>query len=81
MIVTHAPSDRLMKTIADELEDRMAELGVLLKRSEGKNGSGWILMDFGDIIVNIFSPEQRQRYHLEKLWGDGNTVWFESENK
>ncbi len=81
LIVTHAPSERLMKTIADELEDKMAELGVILERSEGKNGSGWILLDFGDIIVNVFTPEQREKYNLEKLWGDGHTQWFHSENK
>ena len=77
-VITHAPSDRLMKTIADEVEDKLAELGVFLKRSEGKNGSGWILMDFGDIVVNVFSKEQRERYNLEKLWGDGEITYFES---
>lgn len=76
-VITHAPSDRLMKTIADEVEDKLAELGVFLKHSEGKNGTGWILMDFGDIIVNVFSKEQRERYNLEKLWGDGEIIHFE----
>lgn len=76
-VITHAPSDRLMKTIADEVEDKLAELGVFLKHSEGKNGTGWILMDFGDIIVNVFSKEQRERYNLEKLWGDGDITYFE----
>ena len=76
-VITHAPSDRLMKTIADEVEDKLAELGVFLKHSEGKNGTGWILMDFGDIIVNVFSKEQRERYNLEKLWGDGEITYFE----
>lgn len=77
---THAPSDRLMKTIADEVEDKFAELGVFLKHAEGKNGSGWILMDFGDIIVNVFSGEQRERYNLEKLWSDGEITYYESED-
>ncbi len=76
-VITHAPSDRLMKTIADEVEDQLAELGVILKRSEGRNGTGWILMDFGDIIVNVFSKEQRDRYNLEKLWGDGDITYFD----
>ncbi|MDO4481289.1 MAG: bis(5'-nucleosyl)-tetraphosphatase (symmetrical) YqeK [Bacillota bacterium] len=76
-VITHAPSDRLMKTIADEVEDKLAELGIFLKHSEGKNGTGWILMDFGDIIVNVFSKEQRERYNLEKLWGDGEITYFE----
>lgn len=79
LIVTHAPSDRLMKTIGDEVEDKLASLGVFMKKSEGKNGSGWILLDFGDIIVNVFSKEQRERYNLEKLWGDGEITYFESK--
>ena len=79
LVITHAPSDRLMKTIADEVEDALASLGVFLKKSEGKNGSGWILLDFGDIIVNIFSKEQREKYNLEKLWGDGEVTCYESK--
>ena len=80
-VITHAPSDRLMKTIADEVEDKLAELGVFMKHSEGKNGSGWILMDFGDVIVNVFTGEQRERYNLEKIWGDCEIIRYEHEEK
>lgn len=79
LVITHAPSDRLMKTIADEVEDQLASVGVFLKKSEGKNGSGWILLDFGDIVVNVFSKEMREKYNLEKLWGDGEVTYFESK--
>lgn len=80
-VITHAPSERLMKTIADEVEDKLAELGVFMKHSEGKNGSGWILMDFGDVIVNVFTGEQRDRYNLEKIWGDCEIIRYEHEEK
>ncbi len=80
-VITHAPSERLMKTIADEVEDKLAELGVFMKHSEGKNGSGWILMDFGDVIVNVFTGEQRDRYNLEKIWGDCEITRYEPEEK
>ncbi|MBQ3390437.1 MAG: bis(5'-nucleosyl)-tetraphosphatase (symmetrical) YqeK [Firmicutes bacterium] len=80
-VITHAPSERLMKTIADEVEDKLAELGVFMKHSEGKNGSGWILMDFGDVIVNVFTGEQRERYNLEKIWGDCEIIRYEHEEK
>ena len=44
--------------------------GLVLKSIEGKHGSGWILMDFGDIIINLFTEETRERYSIEKIWGD-----------
>ena len=80
-VITDVPSERLMKTVSDEVEEKLAELGIFLKHSEGKNGSGWILMDFGDIIVNVFSKEQRDRYNLEKLWGDGEITYFEGNKE
>ena len=76
-VITSAPNDRLMKTIADEVEDKLAEVGVQLKQREG-SGSGWILLDFGDIVVHIYSQEMRDRYNLEKLWGDNEITYFES---
>jgi len=80
-VITDVPSERLMKTVSDEVEEKLTELGIFLKHSEGKNGSGWILMDFGDIIVNVFSKEQRDRYNLEKLWGDGEITYFEGNKE
>lgn len=76
-VITSAPNDRLMKTIADEVEDKLAEVGVQLKQREG-SGSGWILLDFGDIVVHIYSQDMRERYNLEKLWGDNEITYYES---
>ncbi len=80
-VITDVPSERLMKTVSDEVEEKLAELGIFLKHSEGKNGTGWILLDFGDIIVNVFSKEQRDRYNLEKLWSDGEITYFEGNKE
>ena len=63
-------SDRQVAALADDIEDKFAEEGVFVKNAEGKNNAGWILLDFGDIIVNIFSREMREKYSLEKIWGD-----------
>lgn len=71
-----ASSKRQMDSVKDILEDKLAAEGLLVKHIEGKGDSGWILMDYGDIIVNIFSPEQRDRYQIEKVWGDCNFVDF-----
>ncbi len=69
-VICSGTSERQIKTLTDEVEDHFAEKGLLPKAIEGKQGSGWILMDFGDIIVNLFTREMRDRYSIEKVWGD-----------
>lgn len=72
-------SDRQVDTLVEEVEDRFSQEGIEPKGVEGKNGSGWVLMDFGDIIVNTFTQEQRERYNLEKVWGDCQQTLLDSE--
>lgn len=80
-VIATAASSRQLDALTAELDDKMAEQGVLVKGIEGQPESGWILMDFGDIIINLFNEEQRNRYSLEKVWRDCNTVEFTpSEN-
>jgi len=69
-VIATGNSERQVGTLSDEVEEKLEATGATLKNIEGKNGSGWILMDFGDVIVNIFTPEQRERYGIEKIWGD-----------
>ena len=69
-VICSGNSERQIEALADEVEDAFAKEGLLVKSIEGKQGSGWILMDFGDIIINLFTVEQRERYHIEKVWGD-----------
>lgn len=77
LIIASAGSERQLGTLAAELADKLAEDGLFPKNVEGKNPSGWILMDYGDLIVNLFSEEQRSRYNLEKIWGDGQLISVE----
>ena len=63
------------------MEDRLAKEGIFVKNTEGKGNTGWILMDFGDVIVNVFTGEQRDRYNLEKIWGDCEIIRYEHEEK
>jgi len=70
-VIASGSSERQVGTLADEIEDRFAKDGIILTRGvEGKKTSGWILMDYGDVIVNIFTTEQRDRYNIEKVWSD-----------
>ena len=72
-----AMNERQLRALADEVEDKLAEDGVIPKNIEGKSSSGWILMDYGDIVVNIFLPQQREMYQLEKIWSDGDFITIE----
>jgi ribosome-associated protein len=70
-----ATNERQLLAIRDELDDKLeGEGGIFIKGTEGQASSGWILMDYGDIIVNLFLPDKRDLYNIEKLWGDCERV-------
>ena len=48
----------------------MEPQGVFPKSVEGRKTSGWILMDYGDVVVNVMTPEMREKYNIERIWGD-----------
>ena len=69
-----AMNERQLSALSGEIEDKLAEDGAIPKNIEGKPASGWILLDYGDIVVNLFLPQQRDMYQLEKIWADGEFV-------
>ena len=70
-----------VKSLYDELEVKMEDLGFPLVRSEGYNEGRWIVMDFSVIIVHLFYEPEREFYHLERLWDDGrNRVPYEKKD-
>ena len=69
-VICSGTSERQINSLIDDVEDSFAKEGLFVKSIEGKNGSGWILMDFGDVIVNLFTKEMRDKYNIEKVWGD-----------
>ena len=79
LVIASAGSERQAESLADNVEDRMAELGQNERMAEGRKHTGWVLLDFGDIIVNIFSAGMRDKYDLEKVWGDCETVEVKTE--
>ncbi len=60
--------------IIDEITDKLHKAGITPKHIEGTNDSGWILMDYGDIIIHIFDTKSRAFYDLERIWNDASTV-------
>ncbi len=68
-VIATAQSPLQFKALAEHLEEALKPEGHDLRHREGSAESGWMLLDFRDIIVHIFSPDQRAYYRLEELWG------------
>ena len=66
-----------VQAMADSVNEAMIKNKLELKQTEGYGTGGWILMDYGDIIVHVFSKEERLFYDLERIWRDGKTVEIE----
>ena len=78
MVIATGNSDRQVYSLVDDVEDAFAKEGLFVKSIDGKQNSGWVLMDFGDIVVNIFNKDTREKYNIEKVWGD--CTFIEVEN-
>lgn len=73
-VIASGGSDRQMSSLVDNVEDLLEPEGTFPKSIEGKRTSGWILMDYGDIVVNVMTTEMREKYNIEKIWGDCETI-------
>lgn len=69
-LLCSAPNDRQVKSIVDEIEDRMRDAGAMPVRREGQRDGRWVLLDFAEIVVHVQHAEERTFYALERLWGD-----------
>ena len=73
-VICHGNSNPQMKAIAEEIEDKLKEKGLYPGGREGMDSAYWILMDYSDVIVHIFSGESRSFYSIENLWSDAENV-------
>jgi ribosome-associated protein len=73
-VITAGANERQLRAINRTLAERMAEIGIRPQRTEGAAASGWIVLDFGDVLVHIFSEDQREFYRLEDLWAEAPTL-------
>jgi ribosome-associated protein len=69
-IIASGNNTTLVKTLAEELEEKLSAQGVEPRRVEGASSAMWVLMDYGDVIIHIFYSETRDFYCLERLWAD-----------
>ncbi|MFP6732549.1 MAG: ribosome silencing factor [Rhodospirillales bacterium] len=70
MVIATGTSQRHIATMAEHLRENLKANGLASVPIEGLGNCDWVLIDAGDIIVNLFKPEVRQFYELEKIWGD-----------
>ena len=76
-VICSGTSERQILSLLDDIESAFAKEDLFVKSIEGRQGSGWILMDFGDVIVNLFTKEMREKYSIEKIWGDCDFIEVE----
>ena len=74
LVIANGDNPNQIRAMIEQVEQRMDEAGFTSKRIEGNKNSTWILMDYGDVIVHIFSKEDRLFYDLERIWRDGERV-------
>ncbi len=69
-------SSQQMRAVAEGIQEKLKSVGVKMIHQEGKWGSAWILLDYGELIVHIFDQEARQFYDLEELWQNASRLEF-----
>jgi ribosome-associated protein len=67
-------SERMLQALAEAAVESVHKRYQLPARTEGRPQDGWILVDFGDVIVHLFSPDRRDYYRLEELWGQAKIL-------
>ena len=79
-VIASGETDRQLKTILEEVERAVRDLGEKPVRREGDIDSRWVLLDYIDVVVHVFAREEREYYDLERLWRDAPRLgWNGSE--
>ena len=73
-VIGSASNINQLRAMADQVEEKLFEHGFHLSHSEGYQGGGWILLDYGSLIVHLFLQETRDFYQLERIWADAKRL-------
>ncbi len=73
-IICTGTSDRMLDALAEGVVEKARESAGLKGHPQGQSASGWVVIDFGAVIVHCFAPEMRDFYKLEDLWKEGKTL-------
>ncbi len=75
-VICTGANPRQIRAIASAIDEKLSEQGQPAFHREGSPESGWLLLDFSDVIVHIFGPKERDYYRLERLWSNAKTVIY-----
>ena len=75
-VICNGNNTRQIQAISDAIEDELKKQGARMLHREGIAETGWLILDFGDVIVHIFGPKEREYYRLERLWSEAKTVVY-----
>ncbi len=80
-VILSGKTTRQVKTISDAIQDELQKRGVRPMGKEGETEAKWILLDYGDMVVHIFTTEEREYYQLERLWKDAPEILWKENKK
>ena len=75
-VICNGNNSRQIQAIADAIDDELKKQGARMLRREGVAETGWLILDFGDVMVHIFGSKEREYYRLERLWSEAKTVVY-----
>lgn len=73
-VFCNGTSDRMLTGLAEAVRESAKQQFGIISHIEGEPQDGWLVVDMGDVVVHLFSPEQREYYDLEKLWDLGKVL-------
>jgi len=73
-VLCNGTSDRMLEALAKTVVDEMRAQHKKKGRVEGEAREGWLVVDYGDVVLHLFSPDQRSYYQLEELWNEGKVL-------
>lgn len=77
-LICSSSSERQSRAIAQEVEDRLSELGLKVFHKDGMQTARWIIIDCGEIVIHIFNCDEREKYDFEEIWNRGKFIDTES---
>ena len=73
-VICNGTTDRMLNALADAVVDDVRDQYKKRGRKEGEARGGWLIVDYGDVVLHLFSPDQRDYYKLEELWNEGKVL-------